>query len=91
MRKMKKKPSNRRDFQPRDISWLINTVFTQVGLNKQLDDVMGDFTTMVFPGCVPTSEMTSEFFWLGSGEAAWPISKLTHFHTKMKHLALNDF
>ena len=26
---------------------------TQVAYLNQLDDVMGDFTTMVFPGCVP--------------------------------------
>ena len=52
---------------------------------------MGDYTTMVFPGCVSTWQMSSEFFWLGSGEAAWLTSKLTRFHTKMKHLALNDF
>ena len=57
MRKMKK-PSNRRDFQPREIAWLINTVFTQVGLNMQFDDVMGDYITMVFPECVSTKEMT---------------------------------
>ena len=33
-------------------AWHINTVFTQ------LDDVMGDDITMVFPECVSTKEMT---------------------------------
>ena len=54
MRKMKKTVKHKR-FSTERNAWLINTVFTQ------LDDVMGDYITMVFPECVSTKEMT----WFG--------------------------